>query len=36
MNSINFFELDPGHYLSTAGYRWNAMLTFTDIDLKLI
>ena len=34
--SINSFELDPAHYLSTPGYSWDAMLRFTDINLKLI
>ena len=31
--SINSFELDPSHYYST---RWDAMLRFTDVNLKLI
>ena len=26
--SINYFELDPAHYLSTPGYNWKAMLIF--------
>ena len=34
--SINFFELDPAPYLSTPGYSWDVMLSFTDVDLKLI
>ena len=36
MESINLFELDPTHYLSTPGYTWDAMLRFTDVNLKLI
>ena len=34
--SINSSELDPAHYLSTPGNNWNAMLKFTDVNLKLI
>ena len=34
--AINSFELDPDHYLSTPGYGWDAMLRFTDFNLKLI
>ena len=34
--SINFFELDPAHFVSTPDYSWDAMLRFLDIDLKLI
>ena len=34
--SINSFELDPYYYLSAHGYRWNAMLSFTDVNSKLI
>ena len=34
--SINSFELDPAHCSSTPGYRWDAMLRFTDVNLKLI
>ena len=26
---------NTAHYLSTPGYNWDAMLTFTDFDLKL-
>ena len=33
---INSFELDPAYYLSTPGYSWDAMLRFTDVNLKLI
>ena len=29
--SINSFELDPAHYLSTPGCSWDAMLRFTDV-----
>ena len=31
--SINSFEVDPAHYLSTPGYRGDAMLRFTDVNL---
>ena len=31
-----FFEVDPTHYLSTPGYSWNAMLRFTDVNLKTV
>ena len=34
--SINYFELDPVHNLSTPGYRWDAMLRLADINLKPI
>ena len=34
--SINSFELDPAHYLSTPGYDWDAVVRFTDVNLKLI
>ena len=34
--SITSFELDPGHYLSTSGYGWDAMLKYNDVNLKLI
>ena len=34
--SINSFELDPAYYLSSPGYSWDAMLRFTDINVKLI
>ena len=33
--SMNSFELDPAHYLSTPGYSWYA-LRFTDVNLKSI
>ena len=33
---INSCELDPAYYLSTPGYSWDAMLRFTDVNLKLI
>ena len=32
--SINSFELDPAHYLSTPGYSWDAVLRFTTVKLK--
>ena len=34
--SMNSFELDFAHYLSTLGYSWDAMLSFSDLNLKLI
>ena len=34
--SINSFELEPAYYVSTPSYSWDAMLRFTDINLKLI
>ena len=34
--SINYFKLDPVHYLSIAEYSWDAMLRFTNLNLKLI
>ena len=34
--SINSFELDPTHHLSTPAYSWDAMLKFADVHLKLI
>ena len=34
--SINSFELEPAHYVSTPAYSWDAMLRFTDINLKFI
>ena len=33
---INFFELNSAHYLSISGYSWDAMVRFTDVNLKLI
>ena len=35
-NAQFFFDLDPAHYLSTPGYSWDAMLRFTDLNLKPI
>ena len=34
--SINSFELDPTHFVSTPDHSWDAKLRFIDIDLKLI
>ena len=34
--SMNSFELDFAHYLSTLGYSWDAMLSFSDLNLRLI
>ena len=33
---MSSFELDHAHYLSTPDYGWNAMVKFTDVNLKLI
>ena len=32
--SINSFELDLAHYLSTPGYCWNAMVMVSNVNLK--
>ena len=34
--SINSFELVPAQHLSILGYSWDAMLKFTDVNLKII
>lgn len=34
--SINSFKLDPAHYSSIPGYSLDAMLKFTDVNLKVI
>ena len=34
--SINSFELNPAYYLSTPGYSQDAILSFTENNLKLI
>ena len=34
--SINYFQLDPAHWLSTPGFSWDAILRFTDVNFKLI
>ena len=34
--SINSFDLDPAHCLSSPGYSCDALLRFTDINLRLI
>ena len=33
---IQYYELDPCHYFSCAGYSWDAMLKMTDIKLELM
>ena len=33
--STNFFELDPGNYLSTPSYIWDVIIRFTDVNSKL-
>ena len=33
---IKSFEIEPAHYLSTPGNTWDAMLKFTDVNVKLI
>ena len=35
-NNLKNHELCPRHYLSATGLSWNAMLTMTKIELKLI
>ena len=34
--SINSFDLNPDHYFSIPGWIWDAMLRFTNVNLKLI
>ena len=34
--SINSFELNPAHNLTTNSYSWYAVLRFTGVNLKLI
>ena len=34
--SINYFELDPAHNLSTSAYSWHAIVRFTGTNLNLI
>ena len=34
--SMNSFELDPAHYLSTPGRSWDAMLRLSSVNSKLI
>ena len=34
--SIDSFDIDPVHYLFIPCSSWNAMLKFTDVNLKLI
>ena len=36
IESINSFEFNLAHYLSTPGYSWDAMLRFVSVSLKLI
>ena len=33
---VNSFELDHVYYLSNPAYGWNAMLMFTDVNLKIM
>ena len=33
---LNYFRLDPCHYFSSPGLRWDAMLKMTGIKLDLI
>ena len=32
--TINSFELDPAHYLSTPDYSWDAVLRFNNVNLN--
>ena len=34
--SINYFELDPAHYLSSPGCSLDVILRLADVNLKLI
>ena len=34
--SVNSYELDSSHYLTTLGIRWDSMLRFSDFNSKLI
>ena len=33
---LEYYGLDPCHYFSSPGLRWDAMLKMTEIELKLI
>ena len=33
---LNYYELDPCHYLSSPGLSWDAMLKMTKVELELI
>lgn len=33
---LQIYGLDPAHYYTTAGYSWEAMLKFTDVNIELI
>ena len=33
---LNYYELDPCHYVSLPGFTWDAMLKMTDVRLELI
>ena len=34
--SLKFYKLDPSHWFSSSGLRWDAMLKMTGIKLELI
>ena len=33
---MDYYKLDPGHYCSSPGLNWDAMLKMTEVDLELI
>ena len=33
---LSYYKLDPCHYFSSPGLRWDAMLRMTGIELELI
>ena len=33
---LNYYKLDPCHYLTSPGLSWDAMLKMTGIELELI
>ena len=33
---LKYYELDPCHYFSSPGLRWDAMLKMTDVKLEKI
>ena len=34
--SLDYYELDPCHYISSPGLSWDAMLKFTGVELEKI
>ena len=33
---LNFYKLEPGHYFSSPGLSWDAMLIMTGVELETI